>query len=168
MIWLKEQGYQVLGVEISDIAVSEFFTENNLSFSKKTQAEFEVYESDSIQIYRGDFFKLTTTDLQDVQAVFDRASLIALPQDMRRDYVTKLRQCLPKSAPILLISLEYFQEEMDGPPFSVKIHEINQLYHGQYGIECCSEVDALAENPQFRQRGLSELLEMVYLLRPKA
>lgn len=168
MLWLKEQGYQVLGVEISDIAVTEFFTENKLSFSKRSQGEFELYESDAIQIYQGDFFKLNASDLQDVAAVFDRASLIALPSEMRQDYVRKLQQCLPKSASILLISLEYPQNEMDGPPFSVKMDEINQLYHGQYGIECCSEVDALAENPRFRERGLSEMLEMVYLLRPQA
>lgn len=167
MIWLRQRGYEVIGVELSEIAINDFFSENGLTPSKVSHQDFVIWQSDGISIYQGDFFKLSADDLAGVQGVFDRAALIALPELMRKDYVTKLRQCLPAMTPILLITLQYPQSEMAGPPFSVHDREVHALYHEHYGIECCCEVDSLAENPRFRERGLSEMLELVYLLRPK-
>jgi len=167
MLWLRDSGYKVLGVELSDIAVRDFFAENNITAKSRSQGPFKVWQSDGITIYQGDFFALQPDDLSGVDAIFDRAALIALPELMRKDYVSKLRQTLAVLPPVLLVTLQYRQNEMSGPPFSVSDREVHELYHQIYGIECCCEVDALAAAPQFKERGLSELLEMVYLLRPK-
>jgi len=167
MLWLRDQGYQVVGIEISDIAVQDFFSENDLSPSQQQHGKFILWQCEGISIYQGDFFDIGAAELEKVEAVFDRAALIALPELMRKDYVTKLQQCLPSLTPILLICLQYPQNEMDGPPFAVNGEEVEKLFHGHFSIECCCEVDSLAQNPQFRERGLSQMLETAYLLRPK-
>ena len=99
LIWLRDQGYQVTGVEISPIAVSDFFKENNLQPSVTKQGKFERWEVDGITLLRGDFFDLTTEDVASCDAVYDRASLIALPIEMRGDYVEHCFKILPEAIP---------------------------------------------------------------------
>jgi thiopurine S-methyltransferase len=87
---------------------------------------------------------------------------------MRPTYAAKLKRLLPPNTPILLITLDYPQDEMPGPPFSVTHREIDVLFGEAFDIRHCTELDVLAENPRFRTRGLTRLLEQVYLLRPTA
>ena len=86
LIWLAEQGQKVLGVELSPIAVEQFFNSNRLSAeqSSSDSGKFTKWESGSISLLEGDFFNLTRYDLQDCRAIFDRAALVALPFEMRQ------------------------------------------------------------------------------------
>lgn len=167
MLWLAGQGYQVLGVEISPLAVESFFQENGLNPQIRRTERFEVCQADTFTLLLGDFFALVPTDLSDIASVYDRASLIALPPAMRQQYARHLTAILPPSASVLLVTLEYPQEAMQGPPFSVEEPEVQDLYAGAYAIERLYIHDALAENPRFHDR-LSRLEEKVYLLKPKA
>ncbi len=164
MLWLREQGYEVLGVEISPIAVQDFFTENNLEPERQQVGAFERYRVAGLTLLCGDFFDLRPTDLEEVAVVYDRASLIALPASMREDYARHFDALFPQGVETLLITMEYPQEEMAGPPFCVPQEEVHRLYAARYGIEVLYELDILAENPGFRQRGLSRLVEKVYHL----
>lgn len=83
LLWLCQQGHKVLGVEVSDLAVSQFFSENGLTYSKFKQDGFQHYQTESLAILQGDFFNLTANHLRDVEGVFDRASLVALPLELR-------------------------------------------------------------------------------------
>jgi len=166
MLWLLSQDHQLVGVEISPIAVQDFFTENQLTPHVSTVGTYERWESDLLVILVGNFFDLTPQMMKDVSGVYDRASLVAFPPDLRVSYATHLKAILPDEAEILLVTLEYFQNEMQGPPFAVNENEVIELYQSHYQIDCLYQRDILDENPRFREQGLSCLVEKVYHLIP--
>lgn len=163
ILWLLEQGYQVLGVEISPLAVDAFFNENRLQAQRSQQGAFEVWEQDELRILCGDFFALQAQDLAKVAAVYDRAALIALPPEMRLQYSGLLSQLLPCTAKMLLVCMEYPQTERKGPPFSVDSIEVHELYAHRFSIEQVLREDILAQEPAFQGK-VSELYEAVYRL----
>ena len=167
LLWLRARGHTVLGVELSPIAVRDFFRENTLEPHSSRAGAFERCEADGLSILCGDFFNLTAEDLKGVAGVYDRASLIALPPDMRPRYAAHLSAILPKGAAILLVTMEYRQAEMNGPPFSVSEDEVRQMYEKRYDVTRLYTKDILAENPRFRERGLSALSEKIYQLVPR-
>jgi thiopurine S-methyltransferase len=164
ILWLRDQGYSVTGVEISPLAVEAFFQENNLVAEKQAIDDFTLHQSEGIDIYCGDYLKLSPRHLGDIRAVFDRASLIALPPSMRQSYVKHHVQLTDANIPVLLVTLEYPQDQMNGPPFSVSEEEVINLYAGRYEIEKLVDKDALVNEPRFAERGLTALHEKVYLL----
>jgi len=166
LIWLAEQGFQVVGVELSALAAEAFFAENNLAVKKSQLADFTLWQSENISLFCGDFFNLSTHILGKVDAVYDRASLIALPPTMRQDYASRLMNLTP-SASKLLVTLEYDQSKMDGPPFSVSQSEVEALYQECYEVKQHVAQDVLDENERFRQKGLDYMNECVYQLTPK-
>ena len=167
MLWLRTRGHEVVGVEISPKAVEDFFAENHLDPEISDQGPFKRWETDGLAILCGDFFDLTAHDLAAVTSVYDRASLVALPPDMRAQYANHIAVILPPAVGMLLVSMEYPQDEMRGPPFSVHEPEVCELYQRGYAISRLFTADVLAENPQFRQRGLTRLEEKVYRLTPR-
>jgi len=169
MVWLRDQGHRVLGVELSAVAVQAFFMENGytpqrVSQHQVTGGKFEQCEADDIRILRGDFFDLGEADLEKVIAVYDRASLIALPPEMRERYVRHLVGILPPATQILFITLEYPQSEMQGPPFSVSASEVEAYYREHAEVRLLAQLDVLEQNPRFQQRGLTRLVENIFLL----
>ena len=164
MLWLRKQGHQVMGVELSNIAVQAFFKENGYTPHHVTRGKFEHCEADGIRILCGDFFDLSKDDLAKVSAVYDRASLIALPPEMRERYVRHLASILPPATQILLITVDYPRPEMPGPPFSVSSGEVEALYREHAEVRLLAQLDVLAQNPRFQERGLSRLRENIFLL----
>lgn len=164
MLWLLAQGLEVIGVELSPLAVQAFFDENSLSATTRRQGHFSVSETDGLRIYCGDFFDLSSNDLAGVNAVYDRASLVALPPDMRADYAAHMRQLLDPGTKTLLVAFDYPQHEMPGPPFSVLTPEVQALYRSWCRVELLYSEDILDQEPRFRERGLSRLQEQIYEL----
>lgn len=163
LVWLAEHGHNVVGVELSQLAADAFFAENNLKVERRKVGKLELWQSERISIFCGDIFDLDTETLGHIDVVYDRASLIALPPAMRQEYAEKLQK-LAQSAPILLVTLEYEQEKMGGPPFSVSESEINTLYNAHYQVKPLSAQDVLGDNERFREKGLDYLNENTYLL----
>jgi thiopurine S-methyltransferase len=164
MMWLRQQGYFVLGVELSAIAVQDFFREQGKSPERASGGKFDNYIADGICLSCGDFFDLTKEDLANVSAVYDRASLVALPPDMRERYARHLVDILPRGTQILLVTFDYPQAEMQGPPFAVSVSEVEALYGKYAEIRLLAQEDALAQNPRFQQRGVSRMEESIFLL----
>lgn len=164
MVWLRQRGHPVLGVELSPIAVQDFFRENGQTPSHVSSEKFDCCKAEGIRILCGDFFDLGKDDLAKVSAVYDRASLIALPPDMRERYARHLASILPPGTQILLVTVDYPQAEMSGPPFAVSVSEVEALYREYADIRLLAQVDALAQNPRFQERGLSRLQENIFLL----
>ena len=165
MRWLLEQGYTVEAIELSELAVEQFFSEQALDYEQGDIDGWRVYRSENLRIWCGDFFNLDKDQLAPIDAVYDRASLIALPIELRRQYVTKLLE-LTSPVPQFLITLRYDQSQMQGPPFSVDHHEVNALYSKAYGELSAPdvEIDILSSHGHFAERGLTALNECVYLL----
>jgi len=142
MIWLAKQGHDVLGVELSQQALDEFLTENSISAQPVKHDHFCGYELDSMTLLCGDFFKLSAEDCRDIKAVYDRAAIVALPAEMRQAYVNHLQGILPLGAKILMVTMEYDQSKMPGPPFSVTEQEVRALFADFSRIETLAEVSA--------------------------
>lgn len=165
MLWLRSRGHPVLGVEISPLAVHSFFAENGLVPERRTRGGFGSFAVDGLEILCGDFFQLQAADLRGIVGVYDRASLIALPPLMRQSYAEQLLKILPSDAQILLVTMNYPQEQMSGPPFSLGEDEVKRLYAARYRVLPLFEKDILEESPRFRARGLQSLRERVYHLK---
>lgn len=157
MIWLAEQGHSVIGNELSAIAARDFFLENSIEYTISKSGKFQKYQGDVYTILVGDFFALTKADIRDVKAVYDRASLIALPTKMRQEYVEHLKSMLNNGTEILLITLAYDQASMDGPPFSVTPDEVRNKF------EIWCKVNLLETSPPEDFRG-TNAHETVYKL----
>jgi len=162
--FLADHGFRVTGIELSDIAVEDFFREQQLTASRHDGDGLRVYEAGGIRIFCGDFFRLTKARLGAVDAVFDRAALVALPPGMRAEYATHLASLVPTGARDLLVSFDYPQAEMNGPPFSVPQAEIRSLFGAHFDIAALGRADILASEPRFRERGLTALTETCWLL----
>lgn len=157
MLWLREQGHPVFGIELSRKAVEAFFHENEIEPSVNETHRFVEFSSDQLTLFAGDYFQLTARDLGQIQAVFDRAALIALPPEMRSDYARHMARLLPQGAHILLITMHYPAGALEGPPFSVEEAEVQALYGDDFTIENRGTWDA--EGP----RGVA-VRETVYLM----
>jgi thiopurine S-methyltransferase len=134
MVWLAKQGWKVIGAEVSPIACDIFFEKNKISYKKENSDGFSIYRGDQITIWCGDYFQLAAKDFSEVTAVYDRAALIALPKATRKKYVEQLMTLVAlkhiQELKMLLVCLEYSQERIIGPPFSVEAAEVNELYNG--------------------------------------
>ncbi|MDD5059059.1 MAG: thiopurine S-methyltransferase [Sideroxydans sp.] len=164
MVWLRQQGNFVLGVELSPIAVRDFFREQGRLAQRVSGGGFDNYIADGFCLACGDFFDLREEDMAQVSAVYDRASLVALPPEMRESYARHLVNILPSGTRILLVTFDYPQAEMPGPPFAVSVQEVQALY-GQYAeVRLLAQEDVLAQNPRFVQRGVTRMQENIFLV----
>ncbi|MBI5610650.1 MAG: thiopurine S-methyltransferase [Deltaproteobacteria bacterium] len=163
MHWLRAQGHPVVGVELSPVAVGEFFAEANLDPTQRPLGELICSEAQGLQVYCGDFFALQPGDVAHCRLIYDRGALIALPPAMRRDYARHLRHLFGGGARILLVALDYPQHETNGPPFAVTAAEVGELYACGHMTEL-SRQDILADSPNLAQRGVTRLEQVIYLI----
>ncbi|GAA5235455.1 thiopurine S-methyltransferase [Verticiella sediminum] len=164
MLWLAEQGHEVVGVELSELAVGQFFAENGLTPERRRSALGEHWRSGRIELIQGDIFALDADFLAGFDAVYDRAALIALPPDMRRHYVEHVYAGLRSGCRGLLVTLDYPQDEMDGPPFSVPDADVQALYAPHTEASLLDRRDSLAKEPKFLAAGASRLDTLTYRL----
>lgn len=171
ILWLLRQGYQVVGVELSEVALdalAESIEETfSLAVDKQQVGDLILYRAAGILLICGDWFSLTSFDTGPIDAVYDRAALVAMPETMRADYASQLLT-ISQNAPQLLVTFEYDQNEMAGPPFSVDESQVAEFYAGTMNIDLMADKDCLIDEPKFRERGLSALREKVMRLTPKA
>lgn len=162
--WLAAQGMRVLGVELAQKAVEGFFEEHQLEPRVRQHGVFQVYEAGPVELWCGDFFALSAADVADCRGLYDRAALIALPPSMRERYAAHLNQIMAQGAQGLLITLDYDQAQMDGPPFSVADQEVQALFAGSWQLREEQVRDILGESWKFLKVGASRLQERVYRL----
>jgi thiopurine S-methyltransferase len=146
LAFLAAQGHDVVGVELVESAVQAFFEEHGVKPEVTPAGKFTKYSAPRLTLFAGDFFATTRELLGNVDALYDRAALIALPEPMRAGYVRHLRALLPAGAPGLVITVEYPQDALEGPPFSVPEAEVRTHYTGAK-IELVDTVKA--EGPRF-------------------
>jgi thiopurine S-methyltransferase len=167
MLWLAQRGHEVVGVELVEAAVLEFFSDNQLGYSVSEVAGMRCYraEQQTISIYVGDFFEFAEAWAGAAfDSLFDRGALVALPPEIRPAYVAACKQILVARPGGLLISFEYDQRQMQGPPFSVDAAELAQHWGEQLQLQ--ARVDMLDELPKARASGLSRLDEFWWSLCP--
>ncbi|MBS64551.1 thiopurine S-methyltransferase [Salinisphaera sp.] len=165
---LAERGHRVTGIELSPIAAQDFFVEQHLSADSDETEDFERYRAEcgagSIEILVGDFFAASAETLGAFDAFYDRAALIALPEAMRSRYVEHLLTLLTDAAPGLLITLDYDQSQMNGPPFAVGEDEVNTLFESCGEITLLENGSRLGGKDMLAERGVQSAEEYVYRL----
>ena len=179
MIWLATQGYDVVGVELVETAVQEFFAEQNIEPIVYQQADnptIRYYQSQlsgqTITLWVADIFALTPKDIGSIDAVYDKAALIALPADMRMRYSEQVRKLSSDTSkvdvanneitPQLLLTLNYDQRKKNGPPFSINNEQLEQYYSAHYQIyELASVPSSIGSAPDIT------VTEQVWLLSNK-
>lgn len=139
LAFLAAHGHEVLGVELAEQAVREFFAAHGLTPSIAPYGPFVAYATGSITLLVGDVFELTPRWAGPIDALYDRAALIALPPELRPRYVDQIRAVLPAGAPGLVITLEYDHSAMIGPPFAVLESELRSLFGSMTSIELLGE-----------------------------
>ncbi|MEO6365338.1 MAG: thiopurine S-methyltransferase [Luteimonas sp.] len=157
MPWLASRGHRVLGVELSRLAIDQFFHEHRLEPNLRETRYGVHFCAGAIEMVCGDVFALDRHMLSDCQGVFDRAALIALPPDTRMRYAGELFGHLPQDCRGLLVTLEYPQQQKSGPPFSVDADEVQALYAPGWALELLERCDILAEQPAFADEGVDRL-----------
>ena len=123
-------GHTVVGAELSELAARDFFDETGQTAEIADVGGFRRYQGSAVSILVGDFFQLDTDVAGIVDGVYDRAALIALPEDMRQAYVDHLGQLMPPESRCLLITVEYEPGMIDGPPFLVTESEVLERFGG--------------------------------------
>jgi thiopurine S-methyltransferase len=168
MVWLRDQGYRVVGVELSEVAVAEFFAECGVAPGVRQDGAFTVSFADQIEIWRGDFFALNRSALPPLDAAYDRAALVAMPDDMQPRYAAKMAELMPAHSQTLLLGLDYNQNEMKGPPFAIPQADICRLFEADFTIDVLGVRDGLAKSDHLAKRGVTRLEEATYLLKRRA
>ena len=164
MLWLASQGHRVLGVELSPLAVEQFFAAHALEPDIVESDYGTHYIAGDIELIRGDVFALDAAALADCTAVYDRAALVALPAELRRRYVDEIYARLPADCCGLLITLVYPAHEKDGPPFTVTEAEVRERYAPLWNIDLLERRDILSTEPRFIDQGVTALDTCVYRL----
>lgn len=132
--WLLSKGFSVVGVELSEMAVKALFKELGEEPYVMQDGEHKHYHVENIDIFVGDFFTLTSEMLGNIDAVYDRAAIVALPKEMRVAY-TKHMLTLSKGLPQLMTTVVYDQSLMNNSPFSVDREELEAHYGEHYNIK---------------------------------
>ena len=164
MPWLAAQGHRVLGVELTQAAVDQFFAENELRPQVHESRYGLHHTAGAIEIIRGNVFALDAAALADCRAVFDRAAIIALPPPLRARYARETYPLLPDNCRGLMITLEYPQDEREGPPFSVPEIEIRQHFEPEWAVDLLERRPIPRDHPG-HVAGTSQLDTVVYGLR---
>jgi thiopurine S-methyltransferase len=163
LLWLERQGYAVTGVELAEIAVRAFFADADIPFEVESDGRLARFQArhHKLSIQCGDYFKFRA---EPFDAVYDRAALVAVPPGLRPAYARHTQSLLKANAAHMLITLEYDQSRVNGPPYAVLTGEVKAYWPG---LRRVGELSALSNMPpKFRDAGLDAFTEAVWLAAP--
>lgn len=164
MSWLRARGHSVVGVELSAPAIAEFYAAEGLHPTRNSSGRLECMEAAGYELYVGDLFDLEAGHLAAVRGVYDRAALVALPPELRARYARHLMAILPARCSMLLLTVDYPQQQMPGPPFAVGADEIRALYGAEFRITPLATREVAAIEPRYLERGLRSRSDSIHLL----
>jgi len=162
IFWLSERNKKVVGVEFVRKAVESFFDENKIKYRIFRFKKFDLYKNAKIEIFMGDFFDLTFHNTRKFFAIYDRAAIVSMDLISRQKYADHLISFLLDGGKILLITLDYDQNQMTGPPYSVPTDEIEKLFSRHCTVKLLETYDIIDD--RLRNKGLESILERVYLI----
>ena len=173
MNYLISNKFKVYGVEIVKKALVQYLKEHKLNYhSKEISSEenekFEAYitENDKLHLYHGDFHQFDKLGMK-FNAIYDRASMIALPPEQREIHAQTLKNLTKKNGTILLITLEYDQSKVNGPPHSLETPEVERLFSNDFEITIINEEKTKNLGAKFKNNGINLVTQKVYCLKRK-
>jgi len=167
MLWLARQGHEVIGLELSPVAVEAFFRENDLHPERHSFGAFTLWQQGNIRILCGDFFAVSAADLGPIDAVYDRAALTALPEDIRLPYVAHLKEILPAACKLFLLTVEDAEEGETEAQSQGTADEVTSLYTADFEIELAHVESMFEPNPDTADGPPERAEHKVYRLSPR-
>ncbi|MCO4793738.1 MAG: hypothetical protein KC493_08505 [Bacteriovoracaceae bacterium] len=162
--WLESKGLDVHGVELSPIATKCFFKERELDYYCQARGQFTTYSNKNVHIHCGDFFEFND---KGIKAIWDKASLVALPLKLRKKYYKKIVSLTQANSKWLLLTLQYDENVMLGPPFSISENEIHAHLDDYFEIDLLERNNYQIKGTKFEEAGLKEMSQNVFLLSRK-
>ena len=151
LLYLRNQGHNVFGIEISEIAIVAFFDEHKITYEKIRHPNHDIFRGEGLTVYRSDIFDFPKKILPKIDVIYDRASLIALSDKQRQNYSDWLTTSAQSGCKSLLIALEYDEEKLSPPPYLVDRMELTALYRDNWEITHLGQHSALAKGYQARE-----------------
>jgi thiopurine S-methyltransferase len=168
MAWIAGKVEKVVGVEISEKAILDFFNFRDLTPKKEKFASFTIFKASNIELWCGDFFKFPAHKYPKIDLIYDKAALVALPKEMRNRYAKKIIAISNGKTNFLLHHFVYDKNEMSGPPFSVSSEEVNSLFGNHFLISILEENELdMKDFEKFKKRGLNSFFHEKLLLLTK-
>ena len=162
MVWLAGQGHRVLGIELSELAIAQFFEERGLAPRMHESEAGRHYVAGPYELVAGDAFAIPPALLADCAGLYDRGAMIALPPPLRERYAASAWRRLPAGCRGLLVTLEYPQAEKAGPPFSVEEAEVHARLDPDWEVALLERRDILSREPSFQEEGVTALATAAY------
>ncbi len=159
--WLLSKGHRVVGIELSQLAIEQLFTDLGVKPTIETRGSLIHFGAENLDIFVGDIFDLSSNGIGPVDAIYDRAALVALPTDLRDRYAAHVRD-ITNGAPQLLVCFDYDQTELQPPPFSIPALEVERIHGAHYGINLLASIVV-----EGGLKGTCPAQESCYLLRRK-
>lgn len=160
--FLAEAGHHPIGVELVEDAVRAYYSEEQLNPTRAEAKSYVRYDGGGVTTYAADFFALDWAAVGPIDAIFDRAAMVALPPPLRVRYVDQLLRLLRPGGRSLIVTFDH-DVPGDGPPFSISVADLTRTYQAHGQITVLETVDVLADNPRFRDRGATRLTESLAL-----
>lgn len=159
LLWLEEQGNEVVGVELSEVAVLAFFAESGLEYERTDGCHQHYRAIDrSISLYCGDYFEFREGSFD---AHYDRGALVALSPELREQYARHTSTLLTEDATQLVITVEYDQDVCGGPPYSIDPDEARRHWPRMRRHASIDDTDNAP--PKFLEAGLEKMHEVVWV-----
>lgn len=160
--FLAEKGHHPIGVELVEDAVRAYYSEEQIVPTRAEANSYVRYDGGGVTTYAADFFALDWAAVGPIDAIFDRAAMVALPLALRARYVEQLLSLLRPGGRSLIVTFDHDMPS-EGPPFPISVADLSKTYqpHGQ--VQLLETVDALDDNPRFRERGATRLSESLVL-----
>lgn len=162
LTFLASRGHDVVGVELSQLAVDDYFRGLGVVPEVTRADEHTVHRYERLCIVVGDFFTVPVEFVGPCDGVYDRASLIALPAAMRAAYVASVRRLVEARARGLLVTLAFDAE--GGPPFSVTEASARSAYGDALHARVAT-LDVTEASPNVLARGATRVEELAFELR---
>ena len=164
--WLSKR-HSTVGVELSRRAIENFIDEHDWHCEQTVQRDYELFENGNLTLICGDFLELTAQSIGTFDAFFDRAAIVALPQTMRVAYVNALKSLIKPGGRGLMVTLEYDQKLTEGPPFSVPVQGVKELFSPEFDVQVLDSHQVENIPPRFFEAGINALTEHVLCLSAK-
>jgi thiopurine S-methyltransferase len=160
MLWLAARGHDVVGVELAEAAIREFFAEQTLDFNFDDTGPMHCYSAVDLPItlYCGDYFSFAGDRFD---GLYDRGALVAINPSLREKYIRVTRNLLNPDARRLIVTLEYEQDVVQGPPFAVTANEMTRYWPDLERVSAQEDIENCP--PKFREGGLTTIKEVVWL-----
>ena len=160
MTFLAARGFDVVGVEFVGDAALDYFAEAGVTPQRLERDGFVVYQHQNVTIWVADILAIPAQTLGHVDAIYDRAALVALPETTRAAYAQKLASVSHAGTRLLLITFEH--DLLDGPPFSIDGNAVQTMFGLTFAPAEVERLSTLDESPRWKERGATQLSEVVW------